>query len=247
MASDLIPRATKAIAMITPSANVVVERVTTAVLGDFPETSGHYTRVPVSGAHDPQARAYPWETFLAAARLLADAEPDVIVWNGTLGASFGFDVDRELCRRITAETGRPATTATLAMDRQLRAIGARKIAIVTPYDDIYQQNILMTYATAGFACHAEVHAGLRDNIAYSRLSDAAIADMARRATPADADALIISCTNLPAASLVAGMEHDYGVPVFDSTLCAVYEGLRLAGVDRLARGARWGRMFAEPR
>jgi maleate isomerase len=235
----------KAIAMITPSANVVVERLTMAVLADFPEASGHFTRVPVHGAHDPLAKAYDWDTFLDAARLLADAEPDVIVWNGTLGASFGFDVDRELCRRITEATGVPATTATLAVERLLRALHAKRIAMVTPYDDVYQRNIVATYRREGFPCRSEVHAGLSDNIAYSRVPEAEIADMARRAEPAAADALVISCTNLPGAPLIAAIEREYGVPALDSTLCAIYEGLRLAGVGWLLRGARWGRVFAE--
>ena len=33
---------TKAIGTITPSGNIVVERVTAAILADFPEVSGHF-------------------------------------------------------------------------------------------------------------------------------------------------------------------------------------------------------------
>jgi len=39
---------TKAIGTITPSGNIVVERVTAAILADFPEVSGHFSRIPFS-------------------------------------------------------------------------------------------------------------------------------------------------------------------------------------------------------
>jgi hypothetical protein len=58
---------TKAIGTITPSGNVVVERVTTAILQDFPEVSGHFSRIPVFGSSDAYKDDYDWDGMLGAA------------------------------------------------------------------------------------------------------------------------------------------------------------------------------------
>src|SRR5581483_2646509 len=78
-------RQTKTIGTITPSANIVVERVTQAILQDFPEVSAHYSRTPVHGSSDHYKDAYDLDGMLGAARLLAHARLDVICWNGSKG------------------------------------------------------------------------------------------------------------------------------------------------------------------
>ena len=39
----------KTIGTITPSGNIVVARMTTAILADFPVVSGHFSRIEVVG------------------------------------------------------------------------------------------------------------------------------------------------------------------------------------------------------
>ena len=131
-----------AIGTITPSGNLTVERVTAAILADFPEVSGHYSRTPVSGSKDPFPKDYDWDGMLTAARLLGDGNVDVIVWNGSKGAGLGFAPDVELCKRITDLTGIKATTSILAMERVLLSKKMHRIAIVTPYTSHYQARLL---------------------------------------------------------------------------------------------------------
>ena len=58
----------------------------------------------------------------------------------------------------------------------------------------------------------------------------------------DADAVVLSCTDLPTLPLIAALEADLGKPVVTSCQATVWQVLRAAGVaDRLA-GA--GRLFA---
>ena len=79
------------IGTITPSGNTVVERITQGILRELPQASGHFSRTPVFGTSDPSPDAYATEGLLAAARLLAHAAPQVIVWNGSKGAGIGFE------------------------------------------------------------------------------------------------------------------------------------------------------------
>jgi maleate isomerase len=238
-------RQTKAIGTITPSGNIVVERVTAAILADFPAVSGHFSRTPVFGSSDSYKDDYDWDGMLGAARLLSHAKVDAICWNGSKGASLGFDVDAVLCERITKETGIPATTSILALDRVLRRTGAKSIGLVSPHTQTYQGKVTAAFGKHGIACVAEAHAGLSDNFSYCTVPDADIIRMIREVAAAKPDAIVTFCTNFPAAHLVDAMEQELGVPVYDTVSIGVWDSLRLAGVET-APAARWGSLFAAP-
>ena len=227
---------------ITPSGNTVVERVTLAVLSDFPEVSPHFSRTPVHGERDPFPDSYDFDSMLVTARLLEHAKPGVIVWNGSKGGSIDFALDRELCRRITAETGVPATTSTLALDDVLKATGVRQYALVSPYDTKYQDKTVAAFARAGYRCVAEAHSGLTDNLSFASVPADAIALMLRQVACAQTEAIVTFCTNFPAAPVVPALEAELGIPIYDSTVLAVWKALKVSGVDT-RRGRRWGRLF----
>jgi maleate isomerase len=227
---------------ITPSGNTVVERVTLAVLADFPEVSPHFSRTPVHGERDPFPDGYDFDGMLGAARLLAHAKPNVIAWNGSKGGSIDFALDLELCRRITAETGAPSTTSTLALDEVFKSTGVRQYALVSPYDTAYQQKTVAAFERAGYRCVAEAHSGLKDNLSFASVPADAIAEMVRSVARAKPEAIVTFCTNFLAAPVVPALEAELGVPIYDSTVLPVWKALRLAGVDT-QRGRRWGRLF----
>jgi maleate isomerase len=233
---------TKAIGMITPSANVVVERVTAAVLADFPEVSGHYSRTPVFGSSDNYKDDYDWDGMMGAARLLAHAKLDVICWNGSKGIGLDFDADRALCARISEETGFAATTSIVALDNVLRATQARGVGLVSPYTDAYQGKMVAAFEKRGWPCVAEAHSGLADNFSYCNVPDDDIVRMIREVAAAKPTAIVTICTNFPAAHLVEPLERETGIPIYDTTSIGVWDALRCAGVAT-ARGARWGSLF----
>jgi maleate isomerase len=239
-------RQTRAIGTITPSGNIVVERVTAAILADFPEVSGHYSRIPVFGTSDAYKDDYDWDGMLGAARLLSHAHPDVICWNGSKGVSLGFDADHALCERITAETGIAATTSVLALERVLRESGARTIGLVSPHTDAYQAKVAAAFDRRGLRCVAEAHAGFSDNFSYCTVPDADIVAMIRHVAQAKPDAIVTFCTNFPAAHLVAPLEQALNMPIYDTVSIGVWDALRHAGVET-ARGARWGSLFTGTR
>src|ERR1700704_3231814 len=99
--------------MLTPSSNTALEPLTSAMVAQLPGVSAHFARFRVTEISlEAQALGqFDERPILEAARLLADARVDVIAWNGTSSGWLGFDADRALCERITAETGVPACTS----------------------------------------------------------------------------------------------------------------------------------------
>lgn len=230
--------------MLTPSSNTVLEPVTTAMVAGLPELSAHFGRFRVTEiALSAQALGqFDDSEILRAAELLSHAKVDVIAWNGTSSGWLGFDADERLCRRITQATGAAACTSVLALNEIFAATGVKRFGLVTPYRDDVQAAIVGNYASAGFECVAERHLRKQDNFSFSETTDDEIRAMVREVAQAKPDAITIFCTNLRGAPLVAELEAETGIPIYDTIATVVWKSLRLAGVDA-RRVTGWGRLF----
>jgi maleate isomerase len=234
----------KRLGMITPSSNSVLEPVTSAMLHGAPGVTAHFSRFRVTEiALDAAALSqFDASVMLPAADLLGDARVDAIAWNGTSASWLGVGRDKSLCEAITARTGVPATTSTLACIDAARALGARRVGLVSPYTDDVQRRIGDVWAEEGIAPHAERHLGLRDNFSFGEVSPATIADMIRSVAAQGADAVVILCTNLDGATIAASLERELDIAVLDSVAVTLWRTLDLAGGD-IGALARWGRIF----
>ncbi|SFP30837.1 aspartate/glutamate racemase family protein [Variovorax sp. 770b2] len=236
------------IGMLTPSSNTALEPVTSAMLAGLPNVSAHYGRFRVTeiALSSGALSQFDDREILAAAELLSHARCQVIGWNGTSAGWLGFEADERLCAAIARETGALACTSVLALNEALKATGVRRLGLVSPYRADVQAAIVRNYAASGIQVVAERHLGLQDNFSFSEVSAEEIRDMVRAVmtSPLDGrpEAVAIFCTNLFGAPLVAELEAEFGVPVYDTVATVVWKALRLAGVDTRPL-AGWGRLF----
>ena len=234
------------IGMLTPSSNTVLEPVTGVMLAGLPEVSAHFGRFRVTEISlKPQALGQFGDApFLDAARLLADAQLDVIGWNGTSAGWMGFDADARLCDSIKAETGIPACTSMLALNEILETTGRKRFAIVSPYLDEIQQKMVANYTAAGFEVVAERHLNDRGNFSFSEVTEAQIERLCAEVAEAKPQAIAIICTNMRGAPVAERVEKALGIPVYDTVSTVVWKALRMTGVDtRRVQG--WGSLFQE--
>ena len=232
--------------MLTPSSNTTLEPVTTAMLAEIPEASAHFGRFRVTEIALSEGALAQFEDkeILEAARLLAHAKCGTIGWNGTSSGWKGFAADEQLCAAIERETGAKACTSVLALNEIFRLTGVTRFGLVTPYRDEVQAAIVRNYADSGFECVAERHLKLQDNFSFSEVDAERIAGMVREVAKAQPQAITIFCTNLRGAPLVAQLEAELGIPIYDTISTVVWKSLRLLGADtRRVRG--WGRLFQE--
>ncbi|MDE5443857.1 Asp/Glu/hydantoin racemase [Bradyrhizobium sp. CSA207] len=234
----------KRLGMITPSSNSVLEPVTGAMLAGVDGVTAHFSRFRVTEiALDAAAlNQFDASVMLPAADLLADAKVDAIAWNGTSASWLGIGRDRSLCGAIRERTGVPATTSTLACIEAARALGAKRVGVVSPYTDDVQRRIGDVWAEEGIAPHADRHLGLRDNFSFGEVASATIAGMIRAVAAEGADAVVILCTNLDGAALATSLERELDIAVLDSVAVTLWRTLGLAGGD-IATLAEWGRIF----
>jgi maleate isomerase len=232
--------------MLTPSSNTVLEPVTQTMVSALAEVSVHFSRFKVTEiALSPSALSqFDDSEILRAAELLAHAKSHVIAWNGTSSGWLGFAADERLCERITAATGIKATTSILALNEILARTAVKRLGVVTPYLDDVQAKIVANYENHGLACVAEQHLGIRDNFSFSAVPAERIREMTRKVAAGRPDAIAIICTNLRGAPEVQELEHEIGIPIYDTIATVVWKSLLLAGVDP-KRITGWGRLFRE--
>ena len=239
-----IEKTIKKIGMLTPSSNTVLEPVCQQMLSGLDDVSVHFSRFTVTEISlRPNALGqFELEPMLGAARLLADAEVDVIAWNGTSAGWLGFEADERLCERIFQETGIPATTSVLALNEAFARYGVKSFGLATPYTPDVNEKIIANYAAAGLNCAASQCLGIYVNKEFSRVSQETIEQMVDRVAVPGVEAITTFCTNLRAAPLVEMLEQKLGVPIFDTISVVVWKALTMIGVspDRV-RG--WGGLF----
>lgn len=236
------------IGMLTPSSNSVLEPLTAALAAPLAgHVSVHFGRFRVTQiALDANAnRQFAPEPILQAADLLADAHPHVIAWNGTSASWLGFDSDDRLCEAITARTGVPASSTIVALNRLLRAMGVRRLGLVTPYTPDVQARIAANYAAAGIEVVSEAHCNISENFAFCRVPEDHVAQMCRDVARARPDAIAIVCTNMRGPMIAAGLERELGVPILDSIAVTLWGCLCATGIDTAPLTPQ-GRLFAVP-
>jgi len=230
--------------MLTPSSNTVLEPVCAAMRSSVPEVSLHFGRFRVTEISlNPESEdQFAQDAMLRAAGLLADAKVNAICWNGTSACWLGLDRDRDLCSAITRSTGVPATSSVLALLEILQRAGLKRVGLVTPYIERIQELIVETFAAEGLTVTGERHLGLSENFSFADVRAREIAEMIRTVAAAGPEAVLVLCTNLRAAPLVAELEEEIGHPILDSVATAVWGALRLTQAAP-KRVSGWGRLF----
>jgi maleate isomerase len=178
----------------------------------------------------------------AAAETLAWARPDVITFACTTGSLVkGPGWDKVLRDRIEVRTRIPATTTSTAVLAALEALGARSLAIATPYLDELNRREREFFEAHGYRVVAIRGLGIRDDREIGAQSPQTAYRLAREVDGPEADCLFISCTNLATAPIIATLEADAGKPVVTSNQATIWDSLRRAGVRETIRG--FGRLL----
>ncbi len=169
----------------------------------------------------------------AAERILPDGSLDVICYACTSG-SLVIGEDRVMAELTKGAPGAVPTTLITGVLSALRAVGAQKVAVATPYLDEINTREAAYMAAAGFDITNIAGLQLEKDSDMIRVRPDFIADFARATDTPDADALFISCGALRTIDVVDKLERDLGKPVICSNQAMIWDVLRKAGVaDRM--------------
>ena len=164
-----------------------------------------------------------------AVRDLVAPDPLLMVYACTSG-SFVRGVGGEAhIRRVMRKAGaRHAITTSGALLDALAALDVRRVAVGTPYDehvtvklvDFLEESGVDVVSVACFGLHGDVDRVTPDSL--HRLTTAA--------DTTEADAVFLSCTNLPTFDALGDLERAAGKPVLSANQVTMWSALR--AVDR---------------
>ncbi len=178
----------------------------------------------------------------AASTLLPDGSLDVIGYACTSG-SLVIGEDRVFAELAKGAPKAKVTSLISGVLRALRAVGAKKIAVATPYLDEINQREAVYMERAGFDICNIRGLQLEKDSDMIRVRPDAIARLAKAVDCPDADALFISCGALRSIDIVQDLENELGKPVICSNQAMMWDMLRLAGIEDRIDG--YGQLLRE--
>ena len=125
------------------------------------------------------------------------------------------------------------------------ALGARRIAVLTPYRRDVNEIVRAYFETHGY--RVPVFGSFNEE--QDPIAAAIDSESLRRAVDTitagrDVDAVFVSCTSIRLAHAVEQIEAETGIATTSSNLALAWHCLRLAGIDEPLPGL--GRLFALP-
>ncbi|NGN69877.1 decarboxylase [Streptomyces sp. A7024] len=203
------------------------------------DVSLHLTRtpfVPVEVSLDLARLVSEHQTLREAARALCAVSPEVIAYACASGSFVdGHFGERAMSAALSDAAEVPAMTTSSAMLAALHEIGARRVALVTPYTQSVTDALEDFLREAGIAVTGRAFLGLTRHI--WKVPYRHVVDMARAAVaPSGAnepppDALFISCTNLPTYDVIPQLEAELRMPVLSANQVTMWAALDRVGAQ----------------
>jgi maleate isomerase len=180
----------------------------------------------------------------AQSRNLASADVDVIVLGATAPSFMkGLGYDKEIAGRITACTGKPATTTSTALIEALRHLKLERIVLGSAYDAKVNGIARGFLEANGFTVLDAQGLGLVDNLVVGRLGESSAYDLAREVDRSDAQGIVLSCTNWRTMAVIEQLERELSKPVVSTTQVSIWAALRALDEQKGIPG--YGRLLRE--
>jgi len=184
-----------------------------------------FERVDPKGLEEMANRA------VDAAKLVATGNPDLIVFCCTSGSLIkGHGYDKELIARIEDSCGIKAITTTTAVIMALEALGAKRLAVSTPYSNIVNEIEKKFLEDSGFEVLSIKGLGNEDPNAMPMTTFDKMYRLTREVLTPGADTIFISCTGLGVAHGINMIEKDFGLPLVTSNQASLWAALRTLSI-----------------
>ncbi len=242
------------IGMIVPSSNLTMEtelpRMLRAREEVLPEErfTFHSSRMRMKHVTSEELQRMNAQTERASLEL-ADARPHVVasaclVALMAQGAGYHCQAEDEISAALRSEgVDVPVISSAGALLHGLSALGARKVAIVTPYMKPLTALVAGYLEDAGVKVLDSLSLEVQDNLAVAALDPADLLEHWRRVDLSEADALVLSCcVQMPSLSAIQPVEDMVGIPVLSAATATVHSMLDALGLRTHVPGA--GRLLS---
>ncbi|WP_345384105.1 maleate cis-trans isomerase [Pseudonocardia yuanmonensis] len=227
-----------------PSSNVTVETEIPALLARHPEAfSFHSSRMRMHRVSPEELRAMNAQRERCVDEL-ADAGVDALLYACLVALmAQGPGEHQRVEKAVREQVDAVVLSSAGALVEGLQALGARRIALVTPYLRPLAEQVVAYLEAEGFTVVDWAALEVGDNAEVGCIPGDRVLGAARGLDLSTADALVISaCVQMPSLDLVAPAEEEFGLPVLSAATAGAHALLRGLGLDPVLPGA--GRLLA---
>jgi len=177
-----------------------------------------------------------------ASTLLPDGSLDVVCYACTSG-SLVIGEERVFTELNKGAPNAKATSLITGVMRALKAVGAKKIVVGTPYLDEINQQEKIYMESAGFEIIDIQGLNLEKDSEMVTVTPDYLKEFALSLDHPDADAIFISCGALRTLDVIGEIEALAGKPAICSNQAMIWDTLRLAGIKNHFEG--YGRLLSD--
>ncbi|MGP3534196.1 maleate cis-trans isomerase family protein [Microbacterium sp. RD1] len=226
------------IGLVVPSSNTTVETEMPAILGRHASAqfSFHSSRMRMARVSPEQLAAMNAQRERTILEL-GDARPDVILYACLVALMVMGPGEHQRVEGLIAEqlaTGgseAKVRSSAGALVEGVRALGASRVALVTPYMRPLAEKVVEYIEAEGIEVVDWRALEVEDNFEVGCIPGNRVMEAARSLDRSNADALIISaCVQMPSFDLIEGAEQEFGIPVLSAATAGAYSILRATGL-----------------
>lgn len=233
------------IGLVVPSSNVTVETEVPALLGRHATAtfSFHSSRMRMHTVSPEELRAMNAQRERCVDEL-ADAGVDALLYACLValmaqGPGEHRRTEDAVTARLATAGQRPAVVSSAgALVEGLGALGARRIALVTPYLRPLAEQVVGYLESEGIEVLDWAALEVGDNAEVGCIPGGRVMDAARGLSLDGADALVISaCVQMPSLELIGPAEAEFGIPVLSAATAGAFTLLRHLDLPTVLPGA----------
>jgi maleate isomerase len=172
-----------------------------------------------------------------AVESVMSCEPDHLVL-GISAETFwnGLQASRDLKAHLVRLTGLPISMGSEACGAALDLFGAKRIAVVTPYQPVGDENVIRFFGECGYEVRRLKGLRCASPVKIAHVTERELASALRELDGDDIDVLVQVGTNLAMARLAAQAEHWLRKPVIAINTAIYWHALRSSGIEDKVRG-----------
>ena len=174
--------------------------------------------------------------------ILPNEKIDCVVYGCTSGTiAAGYDSIEKKIK--IAKPDAKVTTPSTASIKALKKLNLNKIAIFTPYPKKLNDEVIDFFKQENFEITSNSYFDIASDIDIGKVDSDYLFDVLSKMDLKGADALFISCTALPALSIIDKLEKKIGKPVLSSNQALIWDTLEKIGKNTSING--FGKLFLE--
>ena len=173
--------------------------------------------------------------------ILPDEKIDCVAYGWTSGTiAAGYNSIEEKIKKAKPDSN--VTTPSTAAVNALKKLNIKKIYLLTPYHKKLNDEVIDFFKKEGFEITSNSYFDIASDIDIGKVDPEYLYEVLSSINLSGADAMFISCTALPALSIIDRLEKKIGKIVLSSNQALIWETLEKIGMNKSVTG--FGKLFS---